>query len=168
MTPTWMPDRRAILHIFVSWALVAHGWAPISLQETQGRGNLPPHPPLHTPSWLCSSSCLTTALSSELYLKVGGLVRQHCGWTWAQGKCRFTLNHCAKTCSVRGRVVALPSAVLHPGTRHVQQILVCMLEVEAQKMWTNNHGQQRRILQQEWQPHPTSWERSRNNSIVIK
>lgn len=119
---------------FISWALAARVWAPISLQETQGRGNLPRHPPLHTSSWLRSSSCLNTALSSELYLKVGDLVRQHCGWTRAQCKCRLALNQHAKMGSVWGRAVALPSAVLQPGSSHIQQTLVWMLEVEAQRI----------------------------------
>ena len=166
MIPMSMLDRRASSPYCTSQVLVACVWVPISLQKTQGRWILPPHPPLHTSSWLCSSFCLIIALSSELDLKVGGIVRQHWGWTWAQGKGRLALNQHAEMASLWGGAVALPSAVLCPGISSRYRSV--HWRVKHSEWWTTSHGWQRLILQQESQPHHTSCKWSRSNSIVIK
>lgn len=49
----------------------------------------------------------------------------------AHGTYGLALNQRAKLDSVWGRAFALPSAVLHPGTLHIQQLLVPMPDVEA-------------------------------------
>lgn len=132
-----MLDRRAPSPYFISWALVVCIWSPSPLQETPGRENCPPHPHL-------SIFCLITALSSALCLIVGGLVRQPCGWTSGQ-VWTWTQPRCTNELCVWGRAAALSLA-----SQHTQQMLLCVLEAEAQRItnhqpWSAEAGPSGRI-----------------------